>query len=169
MKASTRLHRSTVSSMQSGEIFVYSFTGTGRDLIIKLFDIEDGQSLYGILTSPSFSAPLIWYAGHITGACLTFGVNWFLDPAIGPETHPGSSYQRDPHHRLFLDKDDQFVLRFLPNANGAPRPIDWAVGDSKDRQLDSTAAPVAAFRLWADEADYLNPRARPIFEYPITA
>jgi hypothetical protein len=165
MRTINRLRRTSVDKLQPGELFIFSFDAVRRDLVMKLFDTDNG-GIYGVLESPSFNSPFTWYAGDVSGACLTYGTDWFLETIPGPETHAGSSFQRDPAHRLFLDKDGSLVWRFQAEGHGFPRALDYAIGDPKERQIDSTAAPIAAFRLWADEADYLNARAHPILSCP---
>jgi len=163
MLTNNRLRHVAVEQIEGGELFIYCFDGVNRSLMMKLFTPQNGRPLFGVFDSASFKTPFAWYAGEVSGSCLTFGTDWFVETIPGPETHAGSKYQHDPLHRLFLDSDGSFVWRFQGEDAWAHRgPMYYAIGDEKQRSLHHTAAPISRFRVWAAREDYLDPRAHPL-------
>lgn len=167
MLTNNRLRHASVEQLVAGELFVFSFGGVNRSLMMKLFTPPNRPPLFGVLESTGFKTPLAWYSGEVNGPCLSYGTSWFVETIPGPETQPSNTYEHDPAHRLFLDSDGSFVWRFQGEDGFAHRgTLHYAIGDERERSLHHSAAPFARFRVWAAHEDYLDARAAPIFSYP---
>lgn len=87
MQTNNRLRHGRIDDLKDGELFIYCFDSVNRSLLMKLFTPPSGAPLYGVLDSPTFKTQFAWYGGDVTGSCLTYGTNWFLETIPGPETY----------------------------------------------------------------------------------
>lgn len=155
----------TVGDTVPGELFRIQLRGQVATCV-TLATTEGKNPLVGILAGGTFDRPAHFECSK-NSKCISFGLNWVIDPIFGDESGPLQTNSNDDIDVLHIQDGDAF-LRF-DEANEPARSINMLYGSlTGSRLLDYTtnSVPFERWRIWLSAKDRERPGAEPFLSFP---
>lgn len=120
--------------------------------------------LVGGLQSPEFDRPS-WFHLERSAQCLSFGLDWVIEPIVGDETFPHRTFVTEDVGVLIVQGEDA-ALRFdrVPDPNHYDCVHVSLTGKGRvEREVN--AVPYRQWRIWMNAADRERPNGRPLVAF----
>lgn len=155
----------SVGETVPGELFQVALRSSYA-LCITIELNEKPSVLIGGLQSPEFDRPS-WFHVERSTPCLSFGLDWAIEPIVGAETFPSRSINTEDEGLLLLHGEEA-SLRFDRVSN--PTHYEYLhaslMGNGRvEREMH--AAPYRQWKIWMTAADRDRPKGRPLITFGV--
>lgn len=153
----------SVGDTVSGELYRVGL----RDSYAICITIEQSERpsvLVGGLQSPEFDRPS-WFHLERSTKCLSFGVDWVIEPIVGDEAFPHRSFVTEDVGVLIVQGEDA-ALRFdrVPDPNHYDYVHVSLTGKGRVER-EANAVPYRQWRIWMSIAERDRPNGRPLVAF----
>lgn len=158
------ISQKAVSATLPGELFRMELRG-GAATCVTLENADPRRLVIGVLNMPELGRPIYVLNPAATTMVASFGMQWAIEPIVGPEAYPSSGYHHDDARVLFL-QDGDAILRF-DRSDQSPDFESVNASLMGNGRVDRAhhAVPFRKWRIWQSAGDRDRANAQPLVQF----
>lgn len=152
-----------VSATIPGELFRMDVRG-GAATCVTLENADPRRLVIGVLQMPELDRPIYVFNPAATTMVASFGMQWAIEPIVGPESCPVRQFEQDT--RVLFLQDGDAILRF-DRSDQSPDFDSISASLMGNGRVDRArhAVPFRKWRIWQSSGDRDRANVEPLVRF----